>query len=348
MKKLNKGQQYYCAECSKQLNNSNNFLFVEKEIGRVFCSESCILNYFQPYVSAMEDNLLSLRNDAQDVPLSLFEKFLVLRKQTYENPDEIWVYEDRENTLGVLGTNGDKIYHYISEHFIEGQKIYYCVVCLCLDGSPSFVFLSFPTIDLDLLDAYRKGQLIYDSSREDTIEEIPKEILEKIEMLTPKLKNSNSDLDKPEVSEISESDSKITLFQKILQDHRSLDDIPVQDFQHYEGLVEPTLINPDEIWYLPYSVNKPNVLGKAMAECFIFITQYCFEDKLDTPFFMIVVAVPESNIDAETEKSEAHNVKNLTPVLAFPTMDQNLVHHFRKGLNTCNRLLGIGDSSLVA
>src|SRR5947209_5507412 len=45
--------QELCTHCSKDLSREDRALFVEEEIGRVFCSEDCIAAFFAPEVERL-------------------------------------------------------------------------------------------------------------------------------------------------------------------------------------------------------------------------------------------------------------------------------------------------------
>ncbi|MEO7161335.1 MAG: hypothetical protein ABI041_00300, partial [Bdellovibrionia bacterium] len=43
-----------CENCSKDLSRTERALFVEEEVGRIFCSESCIAAFFTPDITRLE------------------------------------------------------------------------------------------------------------------------------------------------------------------------------------------------------------------------------------------------------------------------------------------------------
>src|SRR5476649_610170 len=43
-----------CKGCAKALSGKDRALFVEEEVGRIFCSEACIATYFSPEISRLE------------------------------------------------------------------------------------------------------------------------------------------------------------------------------------------------------------------------------------------------------------------------------------------------------
>src|SRR5947209_5313584 len=55
--------QEACRNCNKDLSGNQRALFVEEEIGRIFCTEECIANYFTPEVERLEKEYQKRRSD---------------------------------------------------------------------------------------------------------------------------------------------------------------------------------------------------------------------------------------------------------------------------------------------
>ena len=68
-----------CANCAKSLKGSERALFVEEEIGRIFCSEECISEYFTPDVEVLEqekyklDPILYAVVKDQEIPIMVWD-----------------------------------------------------------------------------------------------------------------------------------------------------------------------------------------------------------------------------------------------------------------------------------
>ncbi|MGE4233125.1 MAG: PBECR2 nuclease fold domain-containing protein [Bacteriovoracia bacterium] len=198
----------YCANCRKRLEGLNQIFFVEKEIGRCFCSHECIQDYFQPTIQAMEEEhnkLLSRHDFTQEQRRSLAHH----QPLTLAEPDEIWISSTE---------NGEKYFTYISQFETQnGQKFHYIVVSLAIDNIPSFVFISFPTKDEELLTHYRKGT---------------------------------------EISKTAQNALTADDFEKLHNDLRQPEDIPYEAFDRFAPYLDPSLDEPDEIWSFNDQKNK--------------------------------------------------------------------------------------------
>ena len=98
---------------------------------------------------------LELRKDF-DIPFEKFELYIDYFEKTLETPDELYLGEDEE---------GDEQYIYIKAFEKDGTSFFYLVVCrheLSEDGEHNIVMpiMSFPTIDGDLCEHYRKGKQV--------------------------------------------------------------------------------------------------------------------------------------------------------------------------------------------
>lgn len=282
-------------------------LVVEKELGRCFCSEECIREYFQPTVEAMEDELAKLRSP-DDFPPAEVDHYLDHQQLTLEDPDEVWMEQTE---------SGDRRYTFISR-FTQGEKaFYYVVVCIALDGNPSYVFLRFPTRDENLVDEYRRGT----DMRVD-VEEVPEGTVQGIEQVTANEDEISRDL--PDL-------------ERLYSELRQPGDIPRDDFPRYETYIEPTLDDPDEIWQLVdmdgneyYTFISRHKIDENQAE----------EENITDEFMLIVVCEPLFD--------EESHARTFEPVFAFPTLDAALVQYFRKGINSLNKSFGMGWARLRA
>jgi hypothetical protein len=143
-----------CKACEKKLLAEDRALFVEEELGRVFCSEDCIADYFQPEITQLEKEYLRLRPKS-DLTAEERESVAHYRWMTLQEPEEIWLQE----------IEGDKRYTFISSFEHGGERLWCIAITLCLRGEPSFLFIAFPTRSEALVEAFRKGE---------QIDEIPK------------------------------------------------------------------------------------------------------------------------------------------------------------------------------
>lgn len=217
---LPQSQTEYCYACSKDLKSQEKALFVEEEIGRVFCSEDCITQYFQPEIERLESDYFKHR-PKDDLTPEEREQFAHLRWVTLQEPDEVWRKK---------GSGGELHYTLISE-FKPASKSVWCVCqCLFLRGEPSFLFLAFPTKSAALAARYRKGE---------RVEWVKAEELPVQPGISPEGVIDGLAAEWTDQSEIN--------IQKFLA-RRASGDIPEEEFGDHENLVEPTLEEPDELW----------------------------------------------------------------------------------------------------
>lgn len=326
------GAQDACYHCAKSLKGDERALFVEEEIGRVFCSEQCITSYFTPEIERLEKTYLR-KVSSSDLSAEERESLAHLRWITLQEADEVW----REKTL-----TGDFRYTLISE-FQPGAKRVWCVcICLFLRGEPSFLYIAFTTKSAAMVTAYRRGERMQ---------------WEKKPPAAPFVKRGakpmggaaraaravaggpranamrNNETDAQELQELqdardaSHDEQEMTDESADLGDRlagawtedetflaqvnleRREDDIPATEFELFQGCLEETLETPDEVW----SVEMTDPEG---IRLYHFIREYATESP---GHWYVIVA-------RETENEEQIEILD-----AFPTRDSNLVDRYRRG-----------------
>lgn len=225
-------------------------LFVEEEVGRIFCSELCISSFFAPEVERLEKEYFK-HLDPRDLSPRERNSFAHLRWITLQEPDEVWC----EKTGA-----GDHRYTVISRFHPNDQQIWYICICLYLRGEPSFLFLAFPTRDENLVNSYRKGERMTQVKKNGDVDS------------SSERGPSRGSSDETKIDRLAANWTEDETFRaQILQD-RSPDDIPVEEFPVYQSCLEETLESPDEVWSLRFGgVNTPKV--------YQFIRRYPDEDK---------------------------------------------------------------------
>jgi hypothetical protein len=210
----------HCTACGKGLKGEDRALFVEEEVGRIFCSEDCITQHFQTDIDVIEKEYFKFR-PKDDLTPDEREQFAHLRWVTIQEPDEIW-QEKRPA--------GDHRYTLISE-FKPGAKTVWCVcICLFLRGEPSFLYMAFPTRSKALVARFRKG--------------------EEVEWETAAANGKNVDSDAEATDGLAASWSQSETIRAEIHTTRTANDIPAEEFGLYENLLEKTLEAPDELWIL--------------------------------------------------------------------------------------------------
>lgn len=286
-----------CAECGTDLRTAEKALFVEEEVGRVFCSEPCISNYFGSDIERMEKEYLKLKSN-DDLPAGERKKLEHLRWVTLQEPDEVW----REKTL-----SGDQRYTLIAEFSPRKEPVWCLCLCLFLRGEPSFLYLALVTQDPELVDHYRRGERVEWESLRDKA---------RPETRGGELRGAVDSADEAGNAEqrsasLAEPFTHEEMLRAAASRSRSDQDISSQEFSQYQAYLEPTLETPDEVW----SIAQPNSESDLLI--YHFIKQIRSGDS--TLWYVIVAQ------ETDTEEDQ------LEILDAFPTRDPQLVEQFRRG-----------------
>ncbi len=213
-----------CIHCDRELGVNEQALFVEEEVGRIFCSEKCILDHFEPDIRKLEKSYRNLSDDGE-LADAVRDKLAHLRWKTLENPKEIFV----ERTV-----SGDKRYTLIGEFQLGGETIWCVCISLFLRGEPSFLFLSFITRLQTSVEHYRKGDPI------------------QVDQLRTGGRDAGHPvlgMDAPARFDGPASDwTEEETYRAGVNRERTKDDISPKEFAAYERCVNPTLEAPDEVW----------------------------------------------------------------------------------------------------
>lgn len=275
----------HCTACGKGLKGEDRALFVEEEVGRIFCSEECITNHFQAEIDAIEKEYFKYR-PKDDLTPEEREQFAHLRWITIQEPDEIW-QEKRKD--------GDHRYTLISQ-FKPGTKSVWCVcICLFLRGEPSFLYMAFPTKSKTLVERFRKG--------------------EQVEWDTAGTEAMKEGEDGEATDGLAAGWSQSETIRAEIHTTRDASDIPAEEFGLYENLLEKTLEAPDELWV----VESPDD-GEPDRYHFI---RY-FPDEETGPVHYIVVA-QESEQSEQLEVIEQIPTRNREVASQFRKGRQELV-----------------------
>ena len=281
----------HCSECSKLIPAKEQALFVEEEVGRYFCQESCIVSHFTADIEKMEREY-GRNVSPSDLNSEEREEYSHYRWTTLEKPDEVWMEKI---------ASGDHRYTVVAE-FKPGKKTIWGVgVCLMLRNEPSFLFIAFVTSDRHLVDAFRKGEqlkVIHKSKLSD-------------EVKNQKVSSTHEDIEAGDVEVdgedgLAEPWTESDSVRASIVGNRKDSDIPVEDFGFYQKCLEETLQEPNELWsYSPKSAKR----------VYHFIREY----EHDANYWYVVMA--KDTVD-ETQ---------IEIIDAFPTKDKNLVELCRHG-----------------
>jgi hypothetical protein len=218
--------QEHCSSCGKGLQSEDRALFVEEEVGRIFCSEDCITQNFQTEIDVIEKEYFKHR-PKDDLTPDEREQYAHLRWITIQEPDEVW----REKR-----SSGDYRYTLVSQ-FKPGSKAVWCVcICLFLRGEPSFLFMAFPTRSKALVDRFRRGERVEFESADDAVDAA---------------NATEGDVEGERTDGLAgDGWSQSETLRAEIHRTRDANDIPVEEHGLYEKLLEKTLESPDELWIL--------------------------------------------------------------------------------------------------
>lgn len=284
---------YFCENCRIPFESVDQMHFVEDNAGRGFCGEKCILEFYSPYMRALESEEVSVR-DALKLPIQ--EAAIVLASdetylsQVLDSPDEVWLeVNDLEQ----------EYYTHISKLSFEGKSPYFITVCCYIDKSPSFVFYKTLTESEDLVNHYRRGTCVKRNGT--SVDVIASE---------PAVHEVLDQAVSAELAELAESKKSI-LLAHLLESRREFD-IPFEQFMDYESYVESVMENPDEAYQ--WEDDEGDIL-------YNFIRTF---QKGTTTFYYVVIA-----IEHKQEMSDGDRV--IFPVVGFPSIDENLYQNYIKG-----------------
>jgi hypothetical protein len=294
-----------CQGCGKDLKGAERALFVEEEIGRIFCAEPCIAKFFAPEVERLEKEYLR-RAQKSDLTGKEREALSHLRWATLQEPDEVW----REKTL-----TGDYRYTLISQFEPGSRPVWSICICLFLQGEPSFLFIAFPTKNEAMVNAYRRG------------EQVKREKTKKAKKTAAKASPQSAEEDAPPSPELgdrlADAWTEDETFLAQVSQERSEGDIPAAQYELYQGCLEQTLEEPDEVWSL--EMTDPDGV-----HLYHFIRQYPNEEP---GHWYIIVA-------KETDEEEQIEILD-----AFPTQDASLVDRYRRGSQEVGELTELPQAS---
>jgi hypothetical protein len=224
-----------------------------------------------------------------------------------EDPDEVWV----EQT-----DTGERHYTFIT-HFRNGEeRISYVVVCLAIDGAPSFVFLGFPSRDENLVDEFRRGTEVRTDG----------EPMDQLQAEVAALPEPVFSEDEDNQSSEPSAQPEVSAFERLYGERRQAGDIPRELFERFEVFVEPTLEDPDEIWRF--------IDEEGNEWCTFISTQVVNDNDSEIDEFTMVAVCEPSVLE--------NGARSFEVVFAFPTIDPGLVQYFRKGVNSLNKAFGVG------
>lgn len=218
-------------------------IVIDEDQGLVFASEEDLYQHFFNEISILESEFFRLRHAERDIPEDAFENFEKNLSATLEKPDEIW--EDKNSVPGktlmiYLKEFPDQANSSSEIEEKEEQFLFHVAICYVTSNIPSFVYLHFPSRDLDLVEKYCRGELVYDRS----LRNIPMGALEG--------------------DSLSEGDELASGLYEAMQKLRTEMDVKESQYHQFAHLREETVEEADEIWRAADS--KGNLLVNFIKE----------------------------------------------------------------------------------
>lgn len=285
---------YFCSECKNLVNHLDDLLFIDEKSHKGFCSETCIEDFYLPFIKHFAKLASELREkyDLLNEDSEHFDIFLTDSEQerVIKNPSEVYC---QQNELG------DSFYFFIS-HFIDHSAV---VISTAYEKEASFIFFATKTHSKKLIEEFRSGEAILDWSEKkpdqyhgpkDNEEALVEDENEKEDLIFMQLLESK----------------KSKLLADILIKQKS-NDISFEEFSDYEFCFEECLNNPDEVF--EYKDNEGDMF-------FNYIKTF----SRGVESFYYIVSCIKRKIPGAGEV-------NVYPVLALPTIDIDLCQEFRIG-----------------
>lgn len=193
-------------------------IVIDEANGLVFSSEEDLYRHFNTEIDELEKEFFKLRRRT-DIPEGRFVDYESNLTTLLEDPDEVW--EDHDT---IKGRPLIIYLRKMSEADGDEGPLYHVAACYLTEDIPSFVYLHFPSRDPELVQKYRRGQMIYDRSQKD----VP--------------------IGAMEGDALSEGEELAVGLYNAMLKLRSDRDIHEDDFPEYFALREETLEDADEIW----------------------------------------------------------------------------------------------------
>ncbi len=229
-------------------------IIIDEANGLIFASEEDLYRHFNTEIDELEREFFKLRK-RNDISEGKFVNYEANLTTLLEDPDEVW--EDKSTI------KGRPLIIYLRKMTdasdSEEGALFHVAACYLTEDVPSFVYLHFPSRDPELVQKYRRGQMIYDRSQRD----IPVGAMEG--------------------DALSEGEDLASgLYQAMLK-LRAEKDIEEDQFPEYFDLREETLEDADEIWRSSDSMG--NVLVTFVKEA---------QDARDNDITYVVVTLEDS------------------------------------------------------
>ncbi len=192
-------------------------IVIDAARGLVFADEDELFNHFSRDIEALEKKFFAQKKDS-DISVDDYTRFEKYLPKLLADPQEIW--------RDPKSLEGKEVNNFIGtfEERKSSEKLFYVAQVYITNETPSFVYLHFPTRDENLVEKYRKGEIVYDRSKRDAA------------------------IGASEGDALSEREPLAEGLYQAMIKVRSEGDFKEKDFPGFFDLREETIEEPDEIW----------------------------------------------------------------------------------------------------
>lgn len=234
-------------------------IIVDEKQGLIFENEKTLFGYFSVPIKEFESIYQDNYNAKLDFSSAEQDELSYHLEEVLDDPDEIWLDEETFEDLKV---------HTLIRNFETAQQVFYYVAVVYInteDNNPTFVFMNFPTKDLNLVEAFRRLEIVYHR---------------KLEFIQFAAIEGDSLLEGDYLA--------IGLLESMLK-VRGEKDIPSEKFQEYANLRESTIDQPDEIW------RKVDTEGHILVT---FIKEFPDQGVEDLHYMVVTEEDPDSQVNS--------------------------------------------------
>ncbi|MFT6631113.1 MAG: hypothetical protein ACJAS4_001060 [Bacteriovoracaceae bacterium] len=255
---------YFCENCRIPIKTVGEIHFVEEHSDRGFCSESCIMEFYRPFMLDIEKEEASFREELGLVTEDTYSDILGNKHYldlVLKAPTQTWYLKNElEQTF----------YTHILDINYNGNKLYFIIICSYVEGEPSFVYYRTATIHKNLVEKYRRDTEFSSTLPiEDDVGDFHSEQIEIANDIIESLEGKKSSI----LAEMMEN--------------RNAADIQIEQFLKYDKYLDLTIEEPDEIY-------ENEDLEGDMLHTFI----KSFKEG-EVPFFYIVITFPHKIPEAK-------------------------------------------------
>lgn len=199
-----------------EMKKSNSKIVIDEENKLTFDNEEQLYAHFSKDIELLEDEFLKWRS-SQDLPEEDFVQYEEQLSMLLDDPDEVWV--DEETISGSALTIFLKAFE-----TDDDQELFHVAVAYMADNQPSFIYLHFPTRDLNLVERYQRGDFVYSRAH----------------IMAPQGALEGDALSEGELLASGLYEAMLLV--------RSSSDLPESEFKSYAELREEAIQEADEIW----------------------------------------------------------------------------------------------------